>query len=135
VTDPNIKRYFMTIPEAVQLVLETSLYVSNGTIFVLDMGQPILIKDLAEKMIRLAGFDPHVDIKIEYTGLRPGEKMFEELVLDTNNAKTTANDKIFIETAPEELLDISNITNKDYLRTLVQETIKAAKEKNHVSPQ
>jgi FlaA1/EpsC-like NDP-sugar epimerase len=133
VTDPHIKRYFMTIPEAVQLVLETTLYTSNGTIFVLDMGQPILIKDLADQMIRLAGFEPQVDIKIEYTGLRPGEKMFEELVLDKDHVQTTANEKIFIETAAMEPLDLSSITNKDYLRQLLKETLQSPNEVRDVS--
>jgi FlaA1/EpsC-like NDP-sugar epimerase len=133
VTDPEIKRYFMTIPEAVQLVLETSLYASNGTIFVLDMGEPMYIKDLAERMIRLAGFEPGVDIKIEYTGLRPGEKMFEELVLDPNHSKTTSNEKIFIEMAEAEPIDLKRITDFDYCKELVQTTIDQAKEKTRVS--
>jgi FlaA1/EpsC-like NDP-sugar epimerase len=128
VTHPEIKRYFMTIPEAVQLVLETSLYASSGDIFVLDMGEPILIKDLAESMIRLAGFEPHEDIKIEYTGLRPGEKMFEELVIDADHMKKTANDKIVVETAPIEPVDLTKILNQSYLKELLQATIQPAKE-------
>ena len=132
VTDPKIKRYFMTIPEAVQLVLETSLYAKSGTIFVLDMGEPVLIQELAERMIRLAGYEPHVDIMIEYTGLRPGEKMFEELVIDSTNTTKTANDKIFIETAPEEVLDLTHIKDIPYLQQLVDSIIAQAKEANDV---
>jgi FlaA1/EpsC-like NDP-sugar epimerase len=133
VTDPAIKRYFMTIPEAVQLVLESSLYAKGGDIFVLDMGEPIFIKDLAESMIRLAGFEPHQDIQIKYTGLRPGEKMFEELVLDSNVISKTANQKIFIETVTEEPMDLSQIHNQDYLRSLVQATIQRPVENANVS--
>jgi FlaA1/EpsC-like NDP-sugar epimerase len=133
VTDPAIKRYFMTIPEAVQLVLESSLYAKGGDIFVLDMGEPIFIKDLAESMIRLAGFEPHQDIQIKYTGLRPGEKMFEELVFDSNVISKTANPKIFIETVTEEPLDLSQIHNQDYLRSLVQATIQRPVENANVS--
>jgi FlaA1/EpsC-like NDP-sugar epimerase len=133
VTDPAIKRYFMTIPEAVQLVLESSLYAKGGDIFVLDMGEPIMIKDLAESMIRLAGFEPHEDIKIVYTGLRPGEKMFEELVLDSNVISKTANQKIFIETVTEESMDLTQIHNQDYLRSLVLATIQRPVENANVS--
>jgi O-antigen biosynthesis protein WbqV len=84
VTHPNIVRFFMTIPEAVRLVLQASALggsnaVERGKILVLDMGEPVRIADLAERMIRLAGFRPGVDIKIDYTGLRPGEKLYEEL--------------------------------------------------------
>lgn len=128
VTHPEIKRYFMTIPEAVQLVLETSLYANSGDIFVLDMGEPIFIKDLAESMIRLAGFEPHEDIKIEYTGLRPGEKMFEELVIDADHMKNTANEKIVVETAPIEPVDLTKMLNPTYLHELLQATIKPSKE-------
>jgi FlaA1/EpsC-like NDP-sugar epimerase len=97
VTDKNITRYFMTIPEAVGLILQSGVYASGGEIFVLDMGQPIKIVDLAEKMIRQAGLTPYEDIHIAFTGLRPGEKLYEELLLDVNNNVKTANEKIFIE--------------------------------------
>ena len=133
VTDPAIKRYFMTIPEAVQLVLESSLYAKGGDIFVLDMGEPILIKDLAETMIRLAGFEPYQDINIEYTGLRPGEKMFEELILDPDVVTTTANPKIFLETVTEPAIDLQQITHLPYLQELVQSTLKHPVETDHVS--
>ncbi|HOO43906.1 MAG TPA: nucleoside-diphosphate sugar epimerase/dehydratase, partial [Bacillota bacterium] len=85
VTDKNIIRYFMTIPEAVGLILQSGAYAKGGEIFILDMGEPVKIYDLAEKMIMLAGMRPHYDIKIEITGLRPGEKLYEELLVDKDN--------------------------------------------------
>lgn len=96
VTDANIIRYFMTIPEASQLVLQASTYAKSGEIFVLDMGTPVKILTLAENLIKLSGFKPYEDIKIEFTGLRPGEKMFEELTLDMETAIKTDSDFIFI---------------------------------------
>jgi FlaA1/EpsC-like NDP-sugar epimerase len=96
VTDPKIIRYFMTIPEAAQLVLQASTYAKSGEIFVLDMGTPVKILSLAENLIRLSGFKPYEDIKIEFTGLRPGEKMYEELTLDMETAIKTDSDLIFI---------------------------------------
>ena len=97
VTDKNIIRYFMTIPEAVSLVLQASFYANGGEIFVLDMGEPVRIDDMARKMIELSGFTPDVDIEVKYTGLRPGEKLYEELLIDKSTMKRTANQKIFIE--------------------------------------
>lgn len=96
VTHRDIIRYFMTIPEAVSLVLIAGAYAHGGEIFVLDMGEPVRIDDLARKMIRLSGYTPDVDIKIEYTGLRPGEKLYEEMLMQEEGLKHTANDKIFI---------------------------------------
>ncbi len=96
VTDKSIKRYFMTIPEAVQLVLETGAISQGGEIFVLDMGEPVYIYDLATSMIRLSGLQPEKDIKIEITGLRPGEKLFEEISLNNESVSKTENDRIFI---------------------------------------
>lgn len=101
VTHKNIIRYFMTIPEAVQLVMTSGVAAENGTVFVLDMGRPVKIDDLARRMIILAGYIPDKDIKIEYTGLRPGEKMYEELLVKKDNVRTTAQDKIFVENLEE----------------------------------
>lgn len=96
VTHPEITRYFMTIPEAVQLVLEASTMGKGGEIFIFDMGEPVKIVDLAMNMIRLAGFTPHTDIKIAFTGLRPGEKLYEELLNQTELVIPTYNEKIKI---------------------------------------
>lgn len=96
VTDKNIKRYFMTIPEAVQLVLEAGALSNGGEIFVLDMGEPVYIYELAKSMIRLSGLQPEKDIKIEITGLRPGEKLFEEISLTDETVTKTANERIFV---------------------------------------
>ena len=96
VTDKRIKRYFMTIPEAVQLVLETGAISNGGEIFVLDMGEPVYIYDLATSMIRLSGLQPEKDIKIEITGLRPGEKLFEEISLSDESVSKTDNNRIFL---------------------------------------
>ena len=89
VTDKNIIRYFMTIPEAVALVMESGVYAMGGEIFVLDMGDPVKIDDVARKVIKLSGYVPDVDIKVEYTGLRPGEKMYEERLMDEEGLRQT----------------------------------------------
>ena len=96
VTHKDIIRYFMTIPEAVSLVLQAGAYAKRGEIFVLDMGEPVRIDDLARNMIRLSGFVPDVDIAVEYTGLRPGEKLYEELLLSEEGLEKTPNNLIFI---------------------------------------
>jgi FlaA1/EpsC-like NDP-sugar epimerase len=96
ITHPDVTRFFMTIPEAAQLVIQAGAMAKGGEIFVLDMGKPIKIYDLAKKLIELSGFEPSVDIKILFTGLRPGEKMYEELILEEEGLRTTDNNKIFI---------------------------------------
>jgi FlaA1/EpsC-like NDP-sugar epimerase len=96
VTHKDMRRYFMTIPEAVQLVLEAGAMADGGEIFVLDMGEPVLIYDLACDLIRLSGYDPDKDIKIEFTGLRPGEKLFEEISLAEEDVVKTPNNKIYV---------------------------------------
>ena len=96
VTDKNIIRYFMTIPEAVSLVLQAGAYARGGEIFVLEMGKPVKIDDMARNLIRLSGYTPDIDIKIEYTGLRPGEKLYEELLMAEEGMKETANKLIHI---------------------------------------
>lgn len=96
VTDPSVIRYFMTIPEAVSLILQAGAYAKGGEIFVLDMGEPVKIDDLARRMIRLSGYEPDVDIKVEYIGLRPGEKLYEELLMSEEGMTKTANHLIYI---------------------------------------
>ena len=96
VTHPNITRYFMTIPEACQLVLEAGSMGNGGEIFVFDMGKPVAIADLARKMIRLYGLIPNIDVNITYSGLRPGEKLYEELLNDAENTTQTYHEKILI---------------------------------------
>ena len=96
VTHPDIIRYFMTVPEAVSLVLQAGTYAHGGEIFVLDMGSPVKIDTLARNLIRLSGLKPDVDIKIEYTGLRPGEKLYEEKLMAEEGLEKTANDRIHI---------------------------------------
>ncbi|WP_026671037.1 MULTISPECIES: polysaccharide biosynthesis protein [unclassified Butyrivibrio] len=96
VTDPNIIRYFMTIPEAVSLVMQAGAYAKGGEIFVLDMGEPVRILDLAENLIKLSGYKVGEDIKIEFTGLRPGEKLYEEMLMDEEGLQETANRMIHI---------------------------------------
>lgn len=113
VTDKRVTRYFMTIPEAVSLILQAGAFAVGGEVFVLDMGSPVRIDDMARKMIRLSGLEPDVDIKIEYTGLRPGEKLYEELLLQAEGMEKTDNDLIYIghQTmyTPEEIQEKLNV--------------------------
>ena len=96
VTHPDIIRYFMTIPEAVSLVLQAGTYAKGGEIFVLDMGAPVKIDTLARNLIKMSGLTPDVDIKVEYTGLRPGEKLYEEKLMAEEGLTKTDNDLIHI---------------------------------------
>jgi FlaA1/EpsC-like NDP-sugar epimerase len=96
VTDPNINRYFMTIPEAAQLVIQAGAMARGGEIFILDMGKPVKIVDLARDLIKLSGLEPDKDIEIKFTGLRPGEKLYEELLMDEEGIQNTKHKKIFI---------------------------------------
>lgn len=109
VTHPDIIRYFMTIPEAVQLVLEAGGMANGGEIFVLDMGEPVKIDKLARDLIKLSGFEPDEDIKIVYTGLRPGEKLYEELLMAEEGINNTTNDKIYIAKPMNITIDELNI--------------------------
>lgn len=133
ITDNNIIRYFMTIPEAVSLVLQCGLFAEGGEIFILDMGKPVKIMDLAIRMIRQAGLVPDVDIKIIETGLRPGEKLYEELLLDKEKHEKTANEKIFIERnteirpIEEEMIDIEkffNLSDNDEVKEKLSKIVK-----------
>ncbi len=110
ITDKRIIRYFMTIPEASQLVLKSGAMAKNGELFVLDMGKPVRILELAENMIRLSGYEPYEDIQIVETGLRPGEKLYEELLLRTEELRKTDDSMIFIET--DEPLSLEEVTRK-----------------------
>jgi FlaA1/EpsC-like NDP-sugar epimerase len=133
VTDKNIIRYFMTIPEAVSLVLQASYYAKGGEIFVLDMGDPVRIDDMARNLIRLSGFTPDVDIMIEYTGLRPGEKLYEELLMDEEGMQNTDNELIHIGkpiemddawfTTKLEELDVASKGESECMKRIVSEIV------------
>jgi FlaA1/EpsC-like NDP-sugar epimerase len=107
VTHPDIIRYFMTIPEAAKLVIEAGGMAKGGEVFILDMGEPVKIKDLAERMITLSGFKVGKDIAIKYTGLRPGEKLYEELLLDGEGIVKTLHKKIFV--AKQEEISLESL--------------------------
>jgi FlaA1/EpsC-like NDP-sugar epimerase len=126
VTHEEVTRYFMTIPEAAQLVLEAGYIGQGGEVFVLDMGEPIKIMDLAEKMIELSGLRVGKDIDIKITGLRPGEKLYEELLYDVDNCQRTQNDKIYISKIRKEDLDLGKEldTLKKYLNNFDRANLK-----------
>ena len=121
VTDPQIIRYFMTIPEAVSLVLQAGAYAKGGEIFILDMGEPVKILELAQNLIRLSGYTPGADIEIQFTGLRPGEKLYEELLMKEEGLQDTPNKLIHIgkpiefdiELFQQQLKDLYELANMD----------------------
>ncbi len=140
VTHPDIIRYFMTIPEAVSLVLTAGGLARGGEIFVLDMGAPVKIKDLAENLIRLSGFIPGEDIKIEYTGLRPGEKLYEELLMDEEGIQKTKSEKIYIghpidldpETLKSDLQHLANLCTAEDNAAIEKMLLKIVPTFNHI---
>lgn len=118
VTHPEVTRYFMTIPEAVSLVLQCGALAAGGEIFILDMGKPVKILDLAKDMIRLSGLEPEKDIPIRFVGLRPGEKLYEELLIDSDDLEKTINERIFVARQPQ--------VNVEDVQRAVQQLINAA---------
>lgn len=142
VTHPEINRFFMTIPEAAQLVLQASVFAKGGEIFVLDMDEPIKIYDMACDLIRLSGFEPNVDIKIEFIGLRPGEKLYEEVLTAEEGLNKTAHEKIFVgkptyfdfdtlKIKLEELRFITEGGNKEEIVLKLQELVPTYKKANY----
>ncbi|HCO20003.1 MAG: polysaccharide biosynthesis protein [Cloacibacterium normanense] len=128
ITHPDIVRYFMTIPEACELVLQAGTMGKGGEIFVFDMGAPVKIKDLAIKMIKLSGFEPEIDIKLKYTGLRPGEKLYEELLSDGTKNLPTPHEKIMVSMDPHmEFEEIESLANKITKAALRRDKIEVVK--------
>jgi FlaA1/EpsC-like NDP-sugar epimerase len=134
VTHPDVTRYFMTIREAAQLILQSAAMGQGGEIYVLDMGTPVRIVDMARDLIRLSGFEPEVDIKIEFVGLRPGEKLHEELISDDENAQPTFHSKIFmlkggacdLDSLNEQirgLVALSSLHDPERIRSKLQEIV------------
>jgi FlaA1/EpsC-like NDP-sugar epimerase len=141
VTHPEITRFFMTIPEAAQLVIQAASIAKGGEIFVLDMGEPVKIADLARDLIKLSGLEPDVDIKIEYEGLRPGEKLYEELLMDEVALTSTEHRKIFVEKPMDydisflesSLEEFKNIIDKsdEEVFSLMEKKVPTYKRKKH----
>lgn len=132
VTHKEITRFFMTIPEAVQLVLQAITYAKGGEIFVLDMGEPVKIYDLAVSLIKLSGLEPNVDIPIEITGLRPGEKLYEELLMSEEGLTTTEHDKIYIAKPSNITVEELDEKLKIWNETITDENITMEQIKNNV---
>ena len=145
VTHKEITRFFMTIPEAVSLVLQAMSYAKGGEIFVLDMGEPVKIYDMAQNLIRLSGLEPGVDIQIKITGLRPGEKLYEEILMNEENLKQTKHEKIYI--APPSNIEVkqveaklrrlnkvlkeNNNEQKEEIKAVIKEVVPTYKENNN----
>ncbi len=141
VTHKDITRFFMTIPEATQLVLQAASYAKGGEIFVLDMGEPVRIYDLAKNLIRLSGYKPHEEMRIEICGLRPGEKLYEELLMSEEGLKNTEHDKIFIGKPIDieknalfdmlaELKEAAATDNSDGIKDAMERVVPTYKRKN-----
>lgn len=136
ITHPEIVRYFMTIPEACELVLQAGTMGKGGEIFVFDMGEPVKIKDLAIKMIKLSGFEPEIDIKLKYTGLRPGEKLYEELLSDDTKNLPTPHEKIMVSMDPHmEFEEIESLANKITKAALRRDKIEVVKLLKKIVPE
>jgi FlaA1/EpsC-like NDP-sugar epimerase len=136
ITHPDIVRYFMTIPEACDLVLQAGTMGHGGEIFVFDMGEPVRILDLATRMIKLSGYEPHIDIKIIYTGLRPGEKLYEELLSDDATTLPTHHEKILISKDPDMLFDeIESLTNQIIRAALRREKVEVVQLLKSIVPE
>lgn len=147
VTHKDITRFFMTIPEAVSLVLQAMSYAEGGEIFVLDMGEPIKIYDMAEKLIRLMGYEPNVDMQIKVTGLRPGEKLYEEILMNEEGLMETKHEKIHVAppmeinmsmvgkklTTLRELLKENDNENKDRIKSVMKELVPTYKDNSEVN--
>lgn len=146
VTDPNIIRYFMTIPEASSLILHAATLARGGEIFVLDMGEPVKILSLAENLIKLHGLVPYEEMPIKFTGLRPGEKLYEELLMNEEGLKSTANNKIFIGKQVkvdedkffkdlERLKNVADINDKENCEKILREIVPTFVRKKYSSPE
>ena len=146
VTDKEITRFFMTIPEAVQLILQALTYANGGEIFVLDMGQPVKIYDLAVSLIKLMGYEPNVDMPIKITGLRPGEKLYEELLMSEEGLTTTKHNKIFISKLSDfneedikeklnklEKLEYNSRYNKEKIIKVIKEVVPTYRDSKEVN--